>query len=226
MGRTQALRHAIAVVLLACGCAAGASAMAQAVLGKSKYELDGTSATLCRHEAALGNVVANALKEGAAADLALINCAAIKGARIFPANTELTLEDAQQILPQGKLAVLEVTGVDLLTILEQAVSTFGQDDGRFPQVSGIRMVVDPKRPAGQRIVKVTVNGEALDFARSYRVATSDELATGGLGYAAFAAMKSLISAEGAQALSDVLANYVRREGMLDVKTWGRIQVAE
>ncbi|MCA0432585.1 MAG: 5'-nucleotidase C-terminal domain-containing protein [Proteobacteria bacterium] len=220
---TRALGHAAAAVMVL-SYVAGTPAMAQTVLGKTRHELDGRRASLCAHETALGNVVANAMKEMAPADAAIINCAAIQGERTFAAGAELSAEDTKQILPQGKIAVVEVTGVELLTLLEQAFSTRDPVDGRFPQLAGIRLQIDPNKPAGQRIVKLTVNGEALDFTRNYRLATTDELAGGGLGYSALATAKPVIAAAQAQGLSDALAAYIQKEGELDVKVYGRIQL--
>ena len=45
------------------------------------------------------------------------------------------------------------------------------------------MRYDYSRPAKERVVSVSVGGRPLDYARSYRVATVDFLASGGDGYA-------------------------------------------
>ena len=51
-----------------------------------------------------------------------------------------------------------------------------QRQGRFPQVSGLRFAFDPARPRMHRVVEASVNGQPLDPARLYRVATIDFLA--------------------------------------------------
>src|SRR3712207_9072372 len=58
--------------------------------------------------------------------------------------------------------------------LEHGVSRSAEEagPGRFPQVSGIQYAFDVCRPAGDRIVRVTVNGEPLDPKRTYSLATN------------------------------------------------------
>lgn len=48
--------------------------------------------------------------------------------------------------------------------LENAVSKYPEDEGRFAQVSGIKFPFDPKQPAGKRIKSdlIQVQDEYLD----------------------------------------------------------------
>ena len=49
----------------------------------------------------------------------------------------------------------------------------------------VKYTFDPTRPEGERITSVTINGEPLDPAASYRVATFSFLAAGGDNFRAF-----------------------------------------
>ena len=61
------------------------------------------------------------------------------------------------------LAVVEVTGRQLLAALENGVSQYPKHEGRFPQVSGIRFSFDPSQPVGGRVLahSVCVDGVQL-----------------------------------------------------------------
>ncbi len=71
---------------------------------------------------------------------------------------------------------------------------------------------------------VTVNGEALDIARDYKLATNDFLARGGDGYGMLGG-KTHVSADSGTSLvaQDVIA-YVEAFKLIDAKVKGRIAV--
>ena len=56
----------------------------------------------------------------------------------------------------------EITGQQVDEALENGVSQVEDGAGRFPQVSGLKIVVDLKQPAGSRVMSVTVDGKPLD----------------------------------------------------------------
>ncbi len=57
---------------------------------------------------------------------------------------------------------------DVKDALENGVSQIDNRAGRFPQVSGMVVTIDPKQPAGSRIASVMVGGQPLDMAKTYR----------------------------------------------------------
>src|SRR5690606_34146171 len=59
------------------------------------------------------------------------------------------------------IAVLKVTFDELVLTLENGVSRFPNQDGRFLHVSGMSFTFDPSRPAGSRVVSVLVGGEPM-----------------------------------------------------------------
>ena len=84
----------------------------------------------------------------------------------------------------------------------------------FPQVSGLTIEYDPRRPSGQRIVSIRIGGRPLDPNRTYRIATNDFLARGGDGYASFAGTPQLIPADDAPLLANEVMVYVRKLGTI------------
>ena len=96
--------------------------------------------------------------------------------------------------------------------------------GRFPQVSGMNVEVDLSQPPGERVVSVKVNGEPLDPARTYTVATNDYMASGGDGYTSFVGAKNLIDAAGAVLMATQVIDYIAAAGTVEPKVEGRIVI--
>lgn len=65
--------------------------------------------------------------------------------------------------------VTEVPGKAILDALETGFSRIERQSGRFPQVCGLFVVADPAAPPGARVKTVTINGEALDIGRDYKL---------------------------------------------------------
>ena len=187
-----------------------------------KRELDTRSDVTCSSETAFGSFVADAVKKAGAAELAVVPCAIIRGNRTYAKGETFDgTAGAAEIAVEAKSIQIDVTGVQLLDALEQALATAPTVSASFPQVAGLRLVVDAKKPVGQRIVKLTVNGAALDFQRSYRVATTEDAAK---TLAPFAAAKR---SEGqAMPVSSAVSAHLQEVGVRDVKVLGRIKFAQ
>lgn len=194
-----------------------------AVIGTTAVELDSRKDVVRTREASMGNLIADALRETLKADVAITNGGGIRADALHPAGTTLTRKDIFAELPFGNVGILvEMSGADLLSTLEHGVSKVGEKAGRFPQVSGLTMVYDPKTPAGRRVSEVRVGGKPLDPAATYRVATNDYMAKGGDGYAAFPRAKVLIDASGAVLLATIVMNYVESKKSVSPAVEGRI----
>jgi 5'-nucleotidase/UDP-sugar diphosphatase len=73
-----------------------------------------------------------------------------------------------------------------------------------------------------RIVEASVNGQPLDPARLYRVATIDFLVGGGDGYSSLARGRSLVDASGGQLTAAQVIAYVTARKTVDSAIEGRI----
>jgi 2',3'-cyclic-nucleotide 2'-phosphodiesterase/3'-nucleotidase/5'-nucleotidase len=126
---------------------------------------------------ALGNLIADAQRAAAQADVAVMNNGGIRtDLRAGPA----TYGSFFEISPFANLLMrMTVTGADLRAYFERVV---GGTSVRA-HASGVMVRFDPAKPAGQRILDITVNGSAVDPARMYTIAMSDFMATGGDGLA-------------------------------------------
>jgi 5'-nucleotidase / UDP-sugar diphosphatase len=186
-----------------------------------RRDLDTRAVTTCTSETAFGNFVADAIKKRNAADVALISCAVIRGEKLYTPGMSFTpVAVAFELPDERKTTVIEVSGAQLLDAMEHAVSALPEKSSAFVQVAGLRMDVDPGKPPGLRIMKLTVNGNALDFAKQYRIATTDDIAAGGEGFEMLKSAKPLAS--GSSIATDVTA-YLNDKGVKDIKVLGRIE---
>jgi 2',3'-cyclic-nucleotide 2'-phosphodiesterase (5'-nucleotidase family) len=192
-------------------------------IGVTETPLDSRRATVRGGEAAMGNLVADAMKAAVGADVAITNGGGLRADKQYQAGQKLTRRDILSEMPFGNTTVLlELTGDKLKAALENGVSQVRELGGRFPQVSGLTVEVDLKEPVGSRVKSVKVNGEPLDPARTYKVATNDFMARGGDGYRAFTEGKQLVDVSASQLMAGQVITYVAKAGKVAPKIEGRV----
>jgi len=193
-------------------------------IGVTTTPLDSRRATVRGGEAAIGNLVADAMRATVGADVAITNGGGIRADRQYDAGTKLTRGDVFAELPFGnKLVKLEVTGADIEAAIENGLSQVEEGAGRFPQVSGLVVKADLRRPPGTRVFSIAVNGTPLDKAKTYTLATNDFMAAGGDGYTVFKSGKPLINAIDARLLASAVIDYIEAKKEIAPKVEGRIQ---
>jgi len=192
-------------------------------IGVTETPLDSRRATVRGGEAAIGNLIADALKSSVGADVAITNGGGIRADKQYEAGRKLTRRDILAEMPFGNTTVLlELKGEQIKAALENGVSQVRELGGRFPQVSGIVAEVDLKEPVGSRVKSVKINGEPLDPAKTYRLATNDFMARGGDGYRVFTEVKPLIDVSASQLMASQVIDYVAKAGTVAPKVEGRI----
>lgn len=192
-------------------------------VGKTKVELDSRRGSVRTGETVIGNLIADAMREGVGADVTIIGGGGIRGDRLYDAGATLTRKDVLTELPFGNGTVmLELSGADLLAALENGVSDVENRAGRFPQVSGLSFTYDPAAAKGSRVTAVMIGGKALDKARTYKVATNDYMANGGDGYAVLKNGKPLIDASAAKLMATMVMDYIDAKSPVAPKIEGRI----
>lgn len=194
-------------------------------VGRTSVKLNAGSAANRTEETNVGNFVTDSFRKGTAAEVGLMNGGSIRADAVIGPGV-LTRRDVLSILPfKNKVLKIQITGAVLRQALEHGVARSAEDaePGRFPQVSGVRFTFDASRPAGSRIVTVTVNGKPLDDKRKYTLATTNFLALdGGDGYTMFKGATVLIPAERALVDSDILAQAISKARTIAPKVEGRI----
>lgn len=185
-----------------------------AVIGTTTAPLNGQRADVRSRETNLGRLAADSTVWFArnngfpATDIALKNGGGIRDTIDGPSIIRLTIQAALAF--DNTLTVLEMTGDQVLAAMENSVSRVPALDGRFPQVAGIQMDYDtsfapleglasvsaPSRVRNLTIskhdgtqVNLVTNGivNLSALADTYTLATNSFTATGGDGFAAFAA---------------------------------------
>lgn len=123
----------------------------------------------------VGNLVTDAMRARFKADLAIQN---LGGLRADMRSGDVTARDVFNVLPFGnEVVVAKMPGELLLRVFERKVS--GLSGGIC--VSGAQVVFNPDRPDGQRLCALTIGGEPIDAARTYRVALTNYLMEGNSG---------------------------------------------
>ena len=151
----------------------------------------------------LGNLIADAqlaATRGVGAQIAFTNPFGIRAPLQPAAGGAVTYGDIFKAQPfNNGLVTQPMTGAQIKAALEQGL------DGRRPlqflaPSVGFTYRYDLSRPAGERIVAMTLNGQPIDPAANYRVTTNSFLAGGGDGFAAFAAPR-----QATDGISDIAA---------------------
>ncbi|HSM19817.1 MAG TPA: 5'-nucleotidase C-terminal domain-containing protein [Hyphomicrobiales bacterium] len=193
-------------------------------VGTTATALDSRKATVRSGEAAIGNLIADAMREAVGADVALTNGGGIRGNTEYAPGTELTRRTILTELPFGnKTMKLKVSGQTILDALENGLSQVENSAGRFPHVSGMTVEADLGQPAGSRVKSVTVGGAPLDPNREYTLATNDYMAGGGDGYGVFRGAERLFGETDAKLVDNDVMVYVRKMGSVSPKVEGRMK---
>jgi 5'-nucleotidase / UDP-sugar diphosphatase len=193
------------------------------VVGTTATPLDATEARLVQ-ETALGNLIADALRADADADVALSNAGGARGSRVYPAGP-LTRRTLLSIHPFGNVVCkVAVSGRVLLDALNSGVSRLPAGAGQFPQVSGLTMKVDVRGPPGNRVSDVRVNGAPLDLNRTYTVALPDFVQKGGDNYSMFVGQKVLVDAQSGDLVVTAFEKYIAAKHDVAPAVEGRITI--
>lgn len=188
------------------------------VVGTTVHTLNGNRADVRSRGTNLGRLAADstlwyARREYPAldVDVALKNGGGIRDTIQGPNITRLTIGAALAF--DNQLAVVTLTGEELLAVMENAVSRAPALDGRFPQIAGMTLEYDLgpagvsdatslDTPSRLRTLEVTRADGTVDIlvanytlmgdpARTFTLATNDFLLTGGDGYTALQAAADL-----------------------------------
>lgn len=129
----------------------------------------------------LGNLIADAQRAAAGADVAIMNNGGIRGTGL--PSGPVTYRHLFELQPFGNtIVVLAVPGRVLRAALEHAI----ERDGVSAHVSGVRVTYDVARPGGRRLVEARLDdGRPVRDGATYRVAVNDFMAGGGSGYTMF-----------------------------------------
>ncbi|WP_165987120.1 bifunctional UDP-sugar hydrolase/5'-nucleotidase [Streptomyces sp. YIM 98790] len=190
-------------------------------------------------ESPLGNLIADAQLVHArsvdpSTDLALMNPGGIRTDLTFAASGDegdgvVTFEEAFAVQPfTNYVHIIDLTGEQLLAVLREQVSGDNEAANRILQPSeGFAYTLDLTRSGADRIIagSVTVNGEPLDPAATYRVAVNSFLAGGGDAFPTLAeGGNTVVGGIDVDAFADYLTANSSTEAPLTAPAAGRITV--
>lgn len=216
------------------------NAQMDVVIGTSANDIAWSSPLVRTQESPLGNLAADALRAYCDADIAIQNGG---GVRAGLTKGDVTVGHIFKMLPfDNKVTLIEVTGQTVWDALENGVGGYPETNGKFPQVSGLKYTFDGSKPAGKRIVSVTLdNGKPIDKNAWYKLACNDFMCGGGDGYSMF----NIFSPEGSTHNAEsagvdlpgcklvyrtndyyrtIVSDYVKSLGSIDPKLEGRISI--
>ena len=210
------------------------------VIGKATALFPRDGSTERQVEAALGNLVADAMRARYGTQLAIVTGGELRAAlpsmympinhslhRPSPGYTQgtpydLVAGDIFTILPFGSLVLTrQVTGAQLWTALEQSVASEPAAFGGFAQISGFRVSYQLSADPGARVRTVQLDSGATVAADSQThltLAISSFAGTGGDGYSMFQDGQGIPQ----ETIADVLMAYIQSRGTVAPSTSGRI----
>ncbi|MGW4239522.1 bifunctional metallophosphatase/5'-nucleotidase [Streptomyces sp. NPDC004749] len=196
-----------------------AAPIANAPQGYISADINGRGATT--PETPLGDLIADAQLKGMApadkggAQIAFMNPGGIRADLVHKASGSegdgvVTYGEAFTVQPfTNMMNAVDLTGAQLITVLRQQVSGSNEASPKILQVSeGFTYTLDMTKTGAARLVtdSVKLNGDAIDPAKTYRVAMNEFLAGGGDGFPVFAEGKNkLVGASDLDMLNAYLA---------------------
>jgi 2',3'-cyclic-nucleotide 2'-phosphodiesterase (5'-nucleotidase family) len=208
------------------------------IIGSTATKLNGPTQVACspapcqytagvrNAETGLGNLVADAMRFAGTAEVAIQNGGGIRTNVTGPGN--VSVGDTFNVLPFTNLVkrapVMNATQLkDLMEHSVAASTPTGSPQGRFAQVSGIKVVYDTRNTArttlgtGNRIQRIVLDdgtvlvdgGVVVDTIRTFSFATIDFTANGGDGYPFAANGVVFENSVNTITYQEALANYIK-----------------
>ncbi|MCD2117238.1 MULTISPECIES: bifunctional metallophosphatase/5'-nucleotidase [Rhodococcus] len=178
-------------------------------------------------ESALGNLVADAQLAATrhlGAQIALMNPGGLRG-DLLAGDGTVSYRETYAVQPFGSmLQVLDLTGAQLDVLLEQQFqdSPVGSEVERILAPShNLTYTLDRLAPRGERIRSITIDGEAVDPERVYKVVMNNFLAGGGDGFTVCTEAHGLV---GAGKDLDALNNYLATRSRVEPPAVDRIRL--
>jgi 2',3'-cyclic-nucleotide 2'-phosphodiesterase (5'-nucleotidase family) len=194
-------------------------------LATTAVELDSRNATVRTREAAIGNLIADAMRVIGKTDVAIMNGGGIRAGRVYPPGTKITRRDVLAELPfSNRVVTVTITGAALRRAIENGLAQLPNAGGRFPQISGMTVEATLARPPGERVTAIRVGGAPLDETKLYTVAVNDFISRGGDGYTMLASAARQLPDPDAPLLANEVMVYIRKLGTVTTGVEGRMVV--
>ncbi len=123
------------------------------VLGISAEPINAVD-SISKRESPFGNMIADAMRAGTTADVAMINSGALRFDDVMAAGpiTRHMIEGIFLFADETRAVTFPITGDRLRVLIENGISRTGLGSGPYPQVSGLQFTFDARRASGDRLV--------------------------------------------------------------------------
>ncbi|KAJ3120840.1 hypothetical protein HK098_004205 [Nowakowskiella sp. JEL0407] len=183
------------------------------VIGITSTQWEARS-TVCRlGESNVGNFAADLMRFAYDTDMAFIGGGTIRSDTTYGPG-EITIRDIMEIFPfDDPCVVIKIKGADFWQALENSVSEVPKMEGRFPQVSGMKLTYDSSRPADHRIVSVSVLDKStsqytpIDLEKEYTVCSRAYLVEGRDGFDALKNSTVIVGEHDGLLLSTIIRRF-------------------
>ncbi|KAJ1657770.1 hypothetical protein IWQ61_002871 [Dispira simplex] len=127
------------------------------IIGYTLTPWDARSTKVRVEESAIGNLLTDLMRNAyPCADVALACGGAIRSDTVYGPG-DITMRTVMDLFPfEDPVVVVRLSGSQLWEALENGFSKFPAQEGRFPQVSGMCVRFDPRKPSGKRVVDVQI----------------------------------------------------------------------
>jgi len=166
-------------------------------------------------ESILGNLVTDAMREAVDADVAFTNLGGIRAN--IPAGVITPREVFGAIPFENRIVYYEMSGSYLRHVLEWRVK--GMRQGAY--VSGVKIVYSRALPDFNRVTLLEVGGRPWDPDSTYRVATTDFIASGNIGLEFLADFNPERVRTTDVLVKTAVVDYIRQHSPLDRRIEGR-----
>jgi len=124
-------------------------------------------------------------RERGGAEIAFFNNSGVRGDLVPRSDGTVTYGQLFAMQPFGNgIIVMSLTGAQLKRLLEEQFLDPKEPNMLMPS-AGFAFTYDVRRPAGDRIVRMSLNGRPIDPRHTYRVTTNSFLAAGGDNFRVF-----------------------------------------
>lgn len=122
--------------------------------------------SISKRESRFGNMIADAMRVGSGADVAMINSGALRFDDMMAAGpiTRHMIEGVFLFADETRAVTFPLSGARLRALLEHGVGMRGLRNGPYPQLSGVRFAFDARKPTGARIVGPLLRDDGREIA--------------------------------------------------------------
>ncbi|KAF3312495.1 hypothetical protein TWF173_007105 [Orbilia oligospora] len=183
-------------------------------IGITSVPLDSRFTVVRTKESNIGNFSCDVMRYFYNTDCTLMASGTIRGDVIYEPGI-IRIKDLLDCFPfQDPCVVIKISGEKIIGALENAFCKVPALEGRFPQVSGMRIVYDPDAEPFKRVVSVSIgcaqdpkHYEPLVKDKLYTMATRDYMQRGKEGNEMMADCEVIVNAESGLLLSTLLRQY-------------------